>query len=179
MATLPFPDQSSELSFPLNKEVVLFDRIPPFWAGALTGVFGGGAFVAIADALMSRHDPSRAFLSLLSHPFERVLPEPSALVAGVATFVVAAALISGTMAVVTRRLKKLVPLAFWSMLFFGSVWILGDAFLVAKMPWLAAKLPFFPILAGVEAFAFLASLELPIRIKRGLVEVEPRRDSLV
>ena len=66
------------------------------------------------------------------------------------------------------------------MLFFGALWILADAALVARLPLLAAKLPFLPILAGSGALAILSSLQLPLRRDRAMLEVEeaPERDSL-
>ncbi len=189
MSTAPLTDRSSEvaLPFPLAKQVVRYDRISPFVAGAMTGLLGGGAMVALTDYLMSlphyrAHyiDSSHAFLSVLASPLVRFIPSPWLAITSVAYFLVACSLLTGAFAVLTKRLHKIVPLIFWTMLFFGALWILADAALVARLPLLAAKLPFLPILAGSGALAILSSLQLPLRRDRAMLEVEeaPERDSL-
>ena len=165
--------------FPLSKQVVDFDRIRPFFAGAITGVFGGGAMVALVDTLMARHsDFTHPFLSMLASPFAMSFPLPWSAVIGVAAFVAAAAIFSGIFATLTQRLRKIIPLLLWTALFFSALWIMGDAILIAKFPYFGAKLPFLPLLAGAEAFALISCLQLPLRSDRGVVEVREQRDSL-
>jgi hypothetical protein len=174
-------DSSIEVAapFPLSKQVVNFDRIRPFLAGAITGIFGGGAMVALVDTLMARHsDFTHPFLSMLASPFSRSVSLPWPAVLGVAAFVLVAAIFSGAFATLTQRLRKMVPLLFWTALFFCALWIMGDAILIAKFPYFGAKLPFLPLLAGAEIFAVISCLQLPLRSDRGLVEVTERRDSL-
>lgn len=183
MTPAPLVDRSSELAlpFPLAKQVVRYDRISPFVAGAVTGLFGGGAMVALTDWLMSRHEGAHAFVSLLAAPLHRFLSGPWQTVTGIAYFVVACSVVSGAFAVLTKRLQKLVALMFWTALFFGALWICVDAAFVAKVPWLAQRLPFLPVLAGAEALAIVSCFQLPLRRDRGVIEVEeqPARDSLV
>ncbi|MGH7280658.1 MAG: hypothetical protein ACRELY_03975 [Polyangiaceae bacterium] len=185
----PLAERPSEqaLPFPLAKQVVRYDRISPFVAGAMTGLAGGGAMVALTDYLMSlphyrAHyvDSSNAFLSVLASPLARFMPSPWLAITSVAYFVVACSIVTGAFAVLTKRLHKIVPLIFGTMLFFGALWILIDAALVAKLPAIAAKLPFLPVLAGAEALAILSSIQLPLRRDRAMLEVkeEPDRDSL-
>ena len=194
MATVPLSERdlsdrlSGALPFPLAKQVVRYDRISPFVAGAMTGLLGGGAMVATTDYLMSlphyrdRYvDSSHAFLSVLAAPLVRFLPSPWLAVTSVAYFVVACSIVTGIFAVLTQRLHKILPLIFWTMLFFGALWVLVDAALVARLPAIAARLPFLPVLAGAEALAIVSSLQLPLRRDRAMLEVEeaPPRDSLV
>jgi hypothetical protein len=130
---------------------IAFGRFSP----VLSGVFGGGAMVAVVDTLMAR----RA-------------------VAGIAMFLVLASLLSGAFATLTQRLRKIAPFLFWTALFFGAVWILGDAVLIAKFPGIGARLPFLPLLAGAEIFAAISCFQLPLRSDRGVIEVTERpRDS--
>jgi hypothetical protein len=164
--------------FPLSKQVVKFDRMRPFLAGAITGALGGGAMIAAVDALLARHSElAHPFVQLLSSRFELQFAAPWPMVIGIAIFALAAALLSGMFATLTQRLRKMVPLLFWAALFFGALWIIGDAILIAKFPGLGAKLPFLPLLAGAEIFALISCLQLPLRSDRGLIEVEQRRDS--
>ena len=177
----PAADSSVELAapFPLAKQLVKFDRMRPFLAGAITGAVGGGAMVALADTLMARHsDFTHPFLSMLAAPFAKAIPLPWSAVFGVAIFMAAGAIFSGLFATLTQRLRKIVPLLFWTALFFCALWIMGDAILIAKFPYFGAKLPFLPLLAGAEVFAFISCLQLPLRSDRGLIEVDERRDSL-
>jgi hypothetical protein len=164
--------------FPLSKQVVKFVRMRPFLAGAITGALGGGAMIAAVDALLARHSElAHPFVQLLSSRFELQFAAPWPMVIGIAIFALAAALLSGMFATLTQRLRKMVPLLFWAALFFGALWIIGDAILIAKFPGLGAKLPFLPLLAGAEIFALISCLQLPLRSDRGLIEVEQRRDS--
>src|SRR5665213_2776200 len=170
----PAADSSIELAapFPLSKQVVKFDRMRPFLAGAITGVFGGGAMVALVDMLMARHsDYTHPFLSMLATPFAKSFPLPWPAAMGAAAFILAAAVFSGVFATLTQRLRKIVPLLLWTALFFCALWIMGDAILIAKFPYFGAKLPFLPLLAGAEAFAVISCLQLPLRSDRGLIEV--------
>lgn len=174
-------DSSVEVAapFPLSKQLVKFDRIRPFFAGLISGVLGGGAMVAVVDTLMARHsDLAHPFVQMLASRFETRFAQPWPAVAGITIFVVLASLLSGAFATLTQRLRKIVPLLFWTALFFGAVWILGDAILIAKFPGLGARLPFLPFLAGAEIFAAISCLQLPLRSDRGVIEVSERpRDS--
>ena len=160
------------LAFPLARRVVKIDRIRPGIAGSIGGALGGVAMAFATDALMARSGMGRhPFLDLIAAPFRGIDPMV-AIGLGVAVLALAGAIIGGTFANVTRRLKKLVPLVIWTALISAALWILLDAFFVAKMPWLAARLPFLPVFAGVEAFALVLSLHLPFRLRRAAVEVE-------
>jgi hypothetical protein len=174
-------DSSVEVAapFPLSKQLVQFDRIRPFFAGLISGIFGGGAMVAVVDTLLAQHSElAHPFVQMLASRFETKLAGPWPSVVGIALFIAVASLLSGAFATLTQRLRKIVPLLLWTTLFFGAVWILGDAILIAKFPGIGAQLPFLPLLAGAEIFAAIACLQLPLRSDRGVVEVsEQRRDS--
>jgi hypothetical protein len=173
-------DSSVEVAapFPLSKQLVKFDRIRPFFAGVIAGIFGGGAMVAVVDTLMARHSElAHPFVQMLASRFETKFAAPWPAVIGIAIFVALASLLSGAFATLTQRLRKIVPLLLWTALFFGALWIMGDAILIAKFPGIGAKLPFLPLLAGAEIFAVLSCLQLPLRSDRGVIEVEQRRDS--
>jgi len=159
------------LALPLARRVVKIDRVRPGLAGAIAGALGGVAMVFATDALMARGGAGHPFLDLMSGPF-RGLEPPLAVGIAVGTFAVAGAFIGGTFANVTRRLKKLIPLVIWTALISAALWILVDAAFVAKVPWLATKLPFLPVLGGVEAFALVLSLHLPFRLRKAAVEME-------
>jgi hypothetical protein len=165
------------LAFPLARRVVKIDRVRPAFAGSIAGALGGVAMAFATDALMARGVEGHPFLELIASPF-RGLDQPVAIGVGIAVLAVAGAFVGGTFANVTRRLKKLIPLVIWTALISAALWILLDAFFVAKLPWLAAKLPFVAVLGGVEAFALVLSLHLPFRLRKASVEVEERDEEL-
>ena len=178
----PVADSSAELAipFPLSKEIVKFDRMPPFVAGSITGVLGGGAMIAVVDAIVRRHSVvSHPFVRLLATRFDHALSGPWPDVLGIAIFIAVAAIVSGVLATLTQRLRRIVPLLLWTALFSCALWILGDAILIGKFHAIGDRLPFLPLLAGAEVFAILSCLQLPLRVGLGVVEVAQPRDSFV
>jgi hypothetical protein len=159
------------LAFPLARRVVMLDRVRPGVAGSIAGALGGVVMAFATDAVMAQSaNGAHPFLDLLGSPFRGIDPQTATAI-GVAGLAILGAVVGGTFANVTRRLKKLVPLVIWTALVSAALWILLDAFFVAKLPALAAKLPFLPVLAGTEAFALVLSLHLPFRLRRASVRL--------
>ena len=160
------------LAFPLARRIVLLDRVRPAVAGAISGALGGVAMAFLTDTLMERSGRgAHPFLDLLAGAF-RGLDSTTATVVGVGALALAMGAVGGTFAKITRRLKKLFPLVFWTGVVSAALWILLDAFFVLKIPSLAARLPFTHVLAGTEAFALVLSLHLPFRLRRAAVDLD-------
>ncbi len=161
-------DEDEVVALPLSRRIVKRERTSAARAGALTGALGAGAMVAATDAVMGlRSADVHPFLSLLATPFP-MLPAPWAAAAGVAATAMLGAVIGSFFSRLTRRLVKLVPLLFWTTLFFAALWIVLDAFLLARFPGITARAPFLPVLAGIEAFALVLCLQLPVRRRRAV-----------
>jgi hypothetical protein len=167
-------DGDGHAALPLARRVVKRNRTSAARAGALTGALGGLAALAAADAAMSlRGADGHPMLALLGSPLRTLVPAPWSAVLAAAGVAVVAAVVGSFFARLTRRLEKLVPLVLWTTLFFAALWILVDAFLVARFPLASARVPFLPILAGIEAFAVVLCLQLPAR-RRRVVEDDER-----
>ncbi|HEY8074485.1 MAG TPA: hypothetical protein VIF62_10250 [Labilithrix sp.] len=165
------PDEGDELALPLERRVVKRDRTSAARAGAITGALGALAALAATDAVMSlRAANAHPLLPMLGAPLRALLPAPWSAVAGAAIVALIGAVVGAFFARLTRRLEKLIPLLLWTTLFFAALWIVLDAFLLARFPGVTERAPFLPILAGTEAFAIILCLQLPVRRKR-VVEV--------
>ncbi len=166
-------DDDSDIELPLERRIVKRDRFSAARAGALMGALGALAAVAATDAVMSvRSADAHPLLALLGTPLHAALPAPWSAVAGGAAVALLGAVVGAFFARLTRRLEKLVPLLLWTTLFFAALWIVLDAFLLARFPGASERAPFLPILAGTEAFAIILCLQLPVRLRR----VVERRD---
>jgi hypothetical protein len=163
-------------ALPLARRIVKEDRTSAARAGALTGAIGALVMVAATDAVMGIRAPgTHPFFALLASPIHVLAPalaSPLPLVIGAAGAVLLGAAIGSFFSRLTRRLVKLVPLLLWTTLFFAALWIVLDAFLLARFPGASAQAPFLPILAGIEAFALVLCLQLPVRRRRA-VEARP------
>lgn len=167
-----FDDDDDDIEVPLARRIVKRDRTSPARAGALMGALGALAMVAATDAVMSlRSAEAHPFVAVLAAPFRAHLPQPWDIVAGGAIAAVLGAIVGAFFARLTKRLEKLFPLLIWTTLFFAALWIVLDAFLLTRFPDASARAPFLPVLAGIEAFALVLCLQLPVRRKRA-VEVD-------
>lgn len=133
------------------------ERFSPATAGALAGVLGG-VLVVVALRMC---DPA-----LVLFVTERTLPQldadlAQAIAAGV--LLVASSILGASFAKVTRRLHRFSHAAIWSVLFFGSVWILAGAFIAKRAAHLTALLPFGPLLGVTAAYALALALHVPLR----------------
>jgi hypothetical protein len=164
-------DDDDAIAVPLAKRIVKRDRTSPARAGALMGAIGALGMVAATDAVMGLHSAdTHPFVALLGSPFEAYLhaPAPWHIVAAAAFAAALGAVVGAFFARLTKRLVKLVPLLLWTTLFFGALWIVFDAFLLARFPGASARVPFLPVLAGIEAFALILCLQLPVRLRRAI-----------
>jgi hypothetical protein len=133
------------------------ERFSPPTAGALSGVLGG-VLVVVALRMC---DPA-----LILFVTERALPQLDADLAqaiAAATLLASSAILGAVFAMVTRRLHRFSHAAIWSVLFFGSLWILAGAFIAKRAAHLAALLPFGPLLGVTAAYALALALHVPLR----------------
>jgi hypothetical protein len=152
---------------PLARRVVKRDRTSAARAGAITGALGALAALAATDALMSLQEANpHPILDPLGAPLLAFAPAPWSAAVGAAAVALVGALVGSFFSRLTRRLEKLIPLLLWTTLFFAALWIVIDAFLVARIPGASTRAPFLPILAGIEAFAVVLCLQLPVRRRR-------------
>jgi hypothetical protein len=164
-------DDDDDIEVPLARRIVKEDRTSPARAGALMGALGALAMVAATDAVMSlRSAEPHPFVALLAAPFHSLLPAPWHIVAGGALAALLGAFVGAFFARLTKRLVKIVPLFLWTTLFFAALWIVLDAFLLMRFPGASARAPFLPVLAGIEAFALVLCLHLPVRLRRTIEE---------
>jgi hypothetical protein len=137
------------------------DAMGPTAAGALGGVLGGVVIVAAIQVFRS---------PLLDWGVARWIPQyesqPWARPAAAVAVLVACAIVGAIFARVTRRLRRFVPAALWSLVFFVSAWIGVDAILVARGAPLARILPALPVAGIVAAFAVALALHVPMRVRR-------------
>jgi hypothetical protein len=119
------------------------DRMHPAMAGFIAGLFGGLAFAGAAQAL------------------NPMFAQPQAI--GIACG--AGAIVGAFFALVTRNLRRFVPLAFWSLIFFPAMTTAAVALLLPRIPG-APALPWLPMIAGSAAFAVVSALQVPLRVRR-------------
>jgi len=163
----------SDVALPLERRIVKRDRTSAARAGAITGAIGALAALAATDAVMSqRAADAHPLVAMLGAPLRALLPAPWSAVAAAAVIAVVGAIVGAFFSRLTRRLEKLVPLLLWTTLFFAALWIVLDAFLLARFPGASERAPFLPILAGTEAFAIILCLQLPVRRKRVVETVD-------
>lgn len=134
------------------------DRMRPGSAGALTGLFAGAAAFGLVHAL---HPVAVATPISAAAAARGVDPIMSFVVA----YVTAAALggiVGALFAIVTRYLRRYIPLLLWALVFFGSLTMLLLAIARTYAPTVGVALA--PSILGASAvFAFVFSFSLPIR----------------
>ena len=134
------------------------DRLRPGPSGGVAGLFAGAAALGVVHAMTPAAllGPVHAAASQWG-----VAPEASFAVA-YATAGAIGALVGAGFASVTRYLRRWLPLAIWSLVFFLSLTLLLLAF--SRSYGGAVPEAFTPaILAASAAYAFVVSLALPLR----------------
>jgi hypothetical protein len=133
------------------------DRLRPSTAGALAGLFAGAGAVYAVHALEPAAT-TRAAAAVMA----RVELEPLvALVVVHALGAVMGAAAGASFAVVTRHLRRFVPLLFWALVFFPSLTLLAQVAATLYAPSLTLRLETW--LGASAVFAFLCAFELPLR----------------
>ena len=148
------------------------DRLHPATAGLLMGAIGGAGMLAVAGQLVERRggpDLVGRLGAFVGNGARLGASDATTLhVAAFVTVALAGAVIGALYALVTRHLRRYAPLLVWSLVFFGAVCTLLNAFVVPRWaPRLRADLPFSVSLVAAMVFAFVVSLELPVRRRGG------------
>jgi hypothetical protein len=140
---------------------ILEDRISPSLAGGITGLCGGIAGFAIVQGLrMSTLDGV-----MQAAAAARGVAPAMAYGVGYLTIAAIGALVGATFAVVTRYLRKWLPLLVWALVFFTSLALLVLAGSSAYGHGPSREL-FGPILLASAVFGAAVSFSLPIRRRR-------------
>lgn len=142
------------------------DRLGPTAAGMLAGAIGGAVLLTVATRVAMRTGGPDLMLRLGSFVARGLLLHPWVHVAGLVVAALAGAVVGGMFARITRRLRRVLPLLVWSLVFFPSLWTLIFALVLPRVaPHLRAGLPFVPMLLGVVAYAVVFVLEAPLRVR--------------
>jgi len=144
------------------------DRLHPAMAGAFAGGAAGIAMIAIADRMLHARPDGYDLVQFAGRLVtDGRLEGVEAQGAGFGVAFGAGLVVGVVFALVTRHLRKFAPLLIWSLVVFPAVWTVLQAFVLPKTaPWLAAALPFVPMVVGSLAFAFVVALQLPLRKRR-------------
>jgi hypothetical protein len=137
------------------------DRLEPATAGALIGAFAGTAGLGVVHAMhASRIEGGMLQLAAtFDVPADAAMPL-AYLAAGIVGVFVCAGFAS-----LTRHLRRFVPLLLWAVVFFVSLTMLALA--ISSAYGRGLGVPLAPaILAASGVFAFVASFQLPLRVRR-------------
>lgn len=153
------------------------DRLHPATAGLLMGAIGGAGMLAVASQLVERRggpDLVGRLGGFVGNVARLGTSDPMTLhVAAFVTVALAGSVIGALYALVTRHLRRYPPLLLWSLVFFGAVCTLVNAFVVPRWaPRLRADLPFSVSIIAAFAFAFVVSLELLVRRRGGVSRLQ-------
>ena len=165
-------DTEDNLTLPLLKPVVrgplhpghtapVADRFTPAVAGGTVGLAAGA--LALGTVHLLAAGPLLAPVEMVART--RGVDPAVALAIAYATSAALGALVGATFALVTRYLRKTVPLAIWGLVFFTSLamLLLAVAGMNGRGPNPALSLP---ILAASAVYGLAVSFSLPIRRRR-------------
>ncbi len=133
------------------------DRIAPSVAGGLVGFVAGLAALGVVHGM----DPAALMKPLEHVAASRGVDLDVVFVVAYVTAASIGGLVGATFAVVTRYLRKWVPLLIWALVFFMSLAMLLLAAAPPSIRGLAG-----PILVASAVFGFVVSFELPLRRRR-------------
>lgn len=132
------------------------------FAGALVGAVAASAGVFVARALSAHmpYDVVKGLARTVSRGDLRGLPE-AAWAFGTAGIV--GLLLGVAVALLTRHVRRALPLTIFGMIFAPVLWLGVHVLSVRHHPWLALALPIGPMLIGCAAFGLLLGLVIPLR----------------
>lgn len=133
----------------------------PSVAGGVVGFFAGMGCLAVIYAL----EPSALARPILAAAAVRGIDVNVAFAIAYGMAAAAGALVGATFAVVTRYLRRWLPLLIWALVFFVSLAMLLLAAATAYGPAVGSALRG-PVLLAAAVFGCLVSFSLPIRRRR-------------
>lgn len=144
------------------------DRMHPITAGALTGGLGAVAAVATLEQSLETYGRGSDLAANAGRMLATVvganLDNLDARMAGIGAAVVVGGLIGAVFSLLTRHLRRFHALVVWSLLAFPAAGLVGYVFLLPRLSAAVIEaLPFVPFMAATFAFAFVVSLQLPLR----------------
>jgi hypothetical protein len=137
------------------------DRMRPAVSGGIAGILAGLAGLGVVHWLA----PMALTRPLLVVAEARGVDLGASFAIAYATTAAAGSLVGAAFAVVTRYLRRWIPLALWAVVFFVSLTLLVLAAVIAHGRGVSSAL-LGPILAASVAFGIVVSFSLPIRRRR-------------